>query len=177
MEIPATRICRICNQEKNIERFPKSKVKGKIYYRYDCTTCIGRKTYAINKSKLWHKEMIVKQRIKYKEKDKERNRIWKKNNPDKAIQAQINYVKRHGKEKISAYRKSYYEANKKTFIERAHKFKVIYQENLSDSYIRECIVNNNRLLSAKDIPQQLVEIKRKQLKLYRDAKKAKTNNN
>jgi hypothetical protein len=43
--------------------------------------------------------------------------------------------------------------------------------NLEDRYIRQIICEKNPLLSASDIPQEIIEIKRKQLKLKRDVKK------
>ena len=47
-------------------------------------------------------------------------------------------------------------------------------KNLASRYIKQVLTQKEELLSASDIPLELIELKRKQLKLKRDAKKIKS---
>jgi hypothetical protein len=88
------------------------------------------------------------------------------------------------------YREEYYSrpASKKAVLkwkrENPEKYRAIIErnrikgrDNLSDGYIKSCIASNTKGLTFKDITPELIEMKRKQLKLYRDAKENKSKSN
>lgn len=175
METSVTRICKKCGQEKAIEKFDKNIVKEKLYYRYTCITCRGRVRYESDKNKEWYKKMKKVDLEKHKVRNQKIAKNWRDNNPEKIIAIKKSYKEKHGQIFIKSYHKNYYQQNIDGYKKRSIIHKKAYIENLADCFVRECLVNNNSFLSAKDIPQELVELKRKQLKLKRDAKQEKEN--
>lgn len=143
-----TRICNNCHIEKELSCY----IRGKKNYQYkECNRCVYKKkndqdTFRYNNDPEWKKRYI------------ERKKSWKANNVEaqKAIVKRVN-VKQRLSGKASIF-------DKKQSIE------------LTDKYIKHLIVGDLKELSYYDIPKGLIEIKRKQIKLYRDAKEAKANN-
>jgi hypothetical protein len=54
--------------------------------------------------------------------------------------------------------------------------KAIYRKELSDQYVKK-VISRHSNLGFKDITPELIEMKRKQLKLYRDVKEKSNNSN
>lgn len=87
-------------------------------------------------------------------------------NPDKIRQYKVKYyTSEKGKNNLKQYR--ILNAEKVKQWKKGQKIKSI--ETISDSYIKELIIQNTEL-SFKDVPQELIEIKRKQLSLKRKIK-------
>jgi len=53
------------------------------------------------------------------------------------------------------------------------KYRIKSRDKLNDYYVKACIASNTKGLAFKDITPELVEMKRKQLKLYRNVKENK----
>lgn len=109
-----------------------------------------------------HKEQIKEHNLKVRKLygDKYKATARKKYAENKEYrQKQLNYVK--------AYRDSHKDLPE--YIEKIREKARISTATLSDSYIKLVIVGKTDL-SFRDIPQDLIEIKRKQLKIYRNVK-------
>lgn len=103
---------------------------------------------------------------------KDYKKIWTKNNRDKCKQHKKTYKDKFGNSHI-------YQLNKASYIkwikEHPEKYREyqrkIYQKhinNLSDGYLKDLISLNGRSgIKPQDVPQELVELKRKQLILTR----------
>jgi len=147
------KVCSHCNDTKWLEY--KIKVKGEVITRWTCA---------------------IKRR--------ETNRRYEKNNPEKLIEYRKRNYLIHGKkyqEKFKGYRANYYLDNKEKILEYSRKWEKNnperYKElvkrkdkkaidNLSDRYLK-LNLSNYSLLHYSEIPQYLIELKRKQLLLYR----------
>jgi len=86
-------------------------------------------------------------------------------------------ISEHQRQYLKEYKKrSYVKAKRKEdkkssrATQTARKRKAKQRENLQDEYIKHLIVKNTSL-SYPDIPQELIEIKRLQLKIIRELKK------
>lgn len=147
------KVCSHCNNTEWYEY--KIKVKGEIITRWTCA---------------------IKRR--------EKNERFKKDNPEKLIEYRRRNYLIHGKkyqEKFKEYRANYYQDNKEKTLENLRKWKKNNPErfkelikrkdkraidNLSDRYLKSNL-SNYSLLHYYEIPQDLIELKRKQLLLYR----------
>ena len=87
-----TKICKSCNQEKHIELFVKSK-RLKSGYICNCKEC-------------------------HRNKYREFNYLYKKNNPEKVKQQRESYESKN-KEKLKAKARKYYLENKEEFLKKA----------------------------------------------------------
>ena len=154
MEI--TRTCTKCNEEKPLnEFFNKNTIKGPIKKASSCKLC--QRAYAINFCKT----------EKGKEQKKRAQDKYKKNNPDvDSKYHKLNEVK------IKLNKIKYYNNNKDgLFLKYKERAKNNIKE-LSDTYIRQRIRLNakkvfNIIINVKEIPKELIELKRIQLKTYR----------
>ncbi len=132
----------------------KYKKKTREYYRANKERISGRaKIFRFN-----NKEKIKKDKHEYHKKNRERliiiARDWHKNNRRRVNElGRIRYNIPKNKEKI----KKIYEKNR---------------ELLGDSYVKNSLRNSlrKRGLKIKNVPQDLIELKRAQLQLYRQAK-------
>jgi len=112
----------------------------------------------------------------------EQRKRWRINNLDKVKEQEKKYYlkyKENGKMVLDGRK---YRARKKNDPIRSAKTREYFREvakqrreNLTDIYIKSTLVLDTNLKHS-DIPQELVELQRKQLKLKRDAKKQKENN-
>jgi hypothetical protein len=155
IDIP-DRICPHCGGTKYYHRVYKriSKVTGKNYEFYECRTCNikSSKNYALNnKDKV--KEIKLKSYLKYKNDStkKEKNRINTKKYR-KSKRNNLEYIKRT---KNSA--KKAFQTLKNSLSDRYIKFRLMY-------------TSGKKVLDKEDVPQELVELKRKQLLLKRKIK-------
>jgi hypothetical protein len=80
------------------------------------------------------------------------------------------------KEKIAKYMKIYRNNNKEKTAKYNKKHAINNRKKLNNSYLKNLIMNKNNL-KAKDIPQELIEIKRLHIKLIRKIKEIKHVNN
>lgn len=72
-----------------------------------------------------------------------------------------------GKARVSRYRRG----DKGRAVSRAAE--KARREALSDDYVKRCLLGSNRTVSAKDIPPELVELKRQQMETRRLARQLK----
>ncbi|MEY4333737.1 MAG: hypothetical protein RLZZ196_2480 [Bacteroidota bacterium] len=107
---------------------------------------------------------------------KEQSKKWRINNPEKVKIIQKNQYLKRKENGTSALAGRKYRAKKKNDPIRNAKTKEYFKnvqkqrrENLHDLYVRQVLILDTDLKHS-DIPQELVEIKRKQLKLYRETK-------
>lgn len=161
-QAPVTKFCKKCSTEKDINFFGlKKHCNGKYYIKSWCKKCLvdderkriekieDKNSFYKTRYKLY-KHLYKKHSIIYYAKNKQnvivRSAEWANNNPEK----------------------------KKTSDKNIRKSQ---KERLANTHIKREIVKHSKgILKYSDVPQELVELKRKQLKLKRDAKKAKENN-
>lgn len=97
---------------------------------------------------------------------------WNKNNPEKCKANAIKYNSTDNAKMGARRRNNSLEGRDKRNAQHAS-----YRESLHDSYVTNVILNNSKHnktgLKYEDITPELIEMKRKQLKLYRDVKKNK----
>ncbi len=161
-----------------------------------CPHCGGTKWY-VKTDKYINKNGVLKQYISHSciILVKERDKKWKSENPEKR---KIIYKKSKDKVKDTEEYKiknnqrvrAWYKLNKEQAIQNSKNAKLRNPEkykmfslvknrkevaNLGDNYIKS-LLSKDKELSFKDIPQQLVEIKRKQLLLTRQIKNNVKNN-
>jgi|LakMenEpi03Aug12_release.lakeMendotaPanAssembly.Ray.scaffolds.fasta_scaffold284987_2 hypothetical protein len=157
-----TKTCESCNEEKSTSYFNlKIRKTGKIYLKPICTTCSGRKYRSENREK--------------------RNEIARKNYKTRTEEQIKKYNLLAANSRKRNYKKTR-ELNVASWIrikndpERREKKNKIHRdyckhsrEILSDSYVKATVIGKKGkgLLFKKDVPQELVELKRKQLTLTR----------
>jgi hypothetical protein len=152
-----TKVCKKCGVEKGVGEYyvkiKKSRNREKVYKYYDtyCKKCSSRDSSNRLKKK-YHND------IDYKE---------------KYIKRTLNYVE-NNLEKVKVRRKIYGEKYRLDGREKMFSKKQV--DEMTDRYIKSVLCSYSTTLQLSDIPQELIELKRKQLKLKRDAKKAKENN-
>lgn len=179
-QVPVTRVCKKCGEEKTLDSFTKNK-NCKYGREHTCLKCtlIRVNTFSNNNQQLvkkykndWYEKSKLDE--EYKKKTIEYKRNYRKNNP--------NYVKywndiAHLKyaHKKHEYAKTYREKHtEKLKLYSKNRFQ-FNKNNLTDTFIKSIIVRRS-VLKNSDIPQELIELMRKYLKLRKDAKKAKENN-
>jgi hypothetical protein len=118
-------------------------------------------------------------RLANPEKVREKNREWRKANHDKARHA-VKEWREANRERNSAGKRRWRESNpdkvmksKRAYFSSNHE-RIRHLSNsrtndLADSYVRSLLTERSSL-TAKDIPQDLVELKRAHLKLHRTLK-------
>ena len=80
------------------------------------------------------------------------------------------------KECSKEYSRLYHIANKERINKRQAAVKKEATDNLSDYYLKMKIKSDLGIVKHDDIPQELIELKRKQLKLHRYVRKEKIKN-
>ncbi len=155
-------VCKSCNKEKPSSYFSiKIRKTGKIYLKSVCSTCYTKKHRSENREK--YNELA---REKYKTRTEEQR---KKYNLLAANSRKRNYKKTRELNASSWIRIK----NDPERKEKKNKFdrdrSRFCRETLSDNYVIARVIGKKGkgLLFKKDIPQELVELKRKQLILKR----------
>jgi len=95
----------------------------------------------------------LKDDLEYKEKNKKRSKLWRASHPEKSKQSSVLF-RLNNEIKIKKWKKEY---NNKSTTE------------LNDYYVKK-LIKQDTILNSKDIPQKLIELKRKQLLLTRKSK-------
>lgn len=146
-----TKVCKTCNIEKDITKY--SLCKGK-YRKNKCFTCYNTEKY-----------------YKYRDKYLEEKKEYHINNKE-LINKKARLYHANNKESISKKKKEYYHNNiiKRSEVNSIYTKKII--GGLLDPYIKR-VIGSYYKLKFKDIPEELVQLKRKQLKLYRYVKQQK----
>lgn len=144
--------CKKCDNTLSIAFFFKKgyKTDGSIKYYSQCKDCM-------------------------KDENNERTKLWKLNNPDKAKECrkrEWETIKSNPDrlQKIKDYRRTFTQARVYS-PEKAKVIKTRYKEELHDQYIKKLLLHKcYGLISAKDITQDLINLKREQLILTRKLK-------
>ena len=156
------KVCKQCNQEKPISSFKMMIRKtGNIYVKPTCEKCYSKKHLEENRkrvnerSKYYYKNRTEEQRKKYNLWANE----WRKNNPEKRKLVAIKCNKKRLTNPINH--------EKKKLCDRRYHDKI--RDNLSDGYVASKVIGKHSygILFKKDIPQELIELKRKQILLKR----------
>ena len=163
------KICNVCNKLRSIDKFAS-------YISIKCESCYKRDWYIKNKEKSLKKskeryiKLFSNRTDEIKKKEREYRAQWRKNNPDKQKAAK---KKKYACVKADAikYAKQL-EATKKAkkkykYVELEQRYRDKSKENLTDNYVKRILLSTIVKLSYSDIPQELVELKRKQLILKR----------
>lgn len=163
-----------------------TKPNGKKYVRNKCRACAIKASsckytyedpileayskiiaHRINNklSRLRHQEAYNKRQKRYREQNIERLReISRKNyrkNPD-AYKKRADQWRKNNTEKALAMDKRTRNRNR---------------ERLNDNYLKRLLIKDTLGLSYQDVTPELIELKRKQLKIYRDVKQQEENTN
>jgi len=144
---PITRVCKKCGEEKLLEEFTKYKL-CKYGRGYTCKVCDNARSCKHNlKYKNYQKEYYLNN----KENIEKQQREYRINNKE--------YIKKHSIE---------YRINNKEYIKKQRRECV---KRLSDSYCSAQLMQRIKgigcKLTSKDIPQELIELKRVQLQIHR----------
>jgi len=71
---------------------------------------------------------------------------------------------------IREYQRKLYHDNPTSYRPRQKERSQILRDGLSDNYIKALLCQSNKELSPKDIPQELIQLKRIHLQLYKQLK-------
>lgn len=160
------KICPHCGGNKWFQSFHKSRSKykdeDKIFIRYMCATKVAE---GINKWKTNNPEKIKAFKKTYRDKDPERHKQLESSYKRRYYQKYTDKLKARVSNWQMANPERAKEINKKAL--KKHNKKCI--DNLSEKYLRTLLTNNTSL-KYSDINQELIELKRKSLKLKRQLK-------
>ena len=151
-----TKVCPRCKAEKGVGEFTKDRYQ-KDGLKNRCAAC-DAKFYAENSEKL--KAQNAKYRNENSEKVRARYRKYYAENSEKVRAGQAKrYAENTEKERVR--RAKYYAENtEKEMVRRAKRYARI-SLNLEDSFVRYRLKNPNP-------PQELIELKRIQLRIHRE---------
>ena len=190
MEAPLTRVCTKCGEEKPLEEFVKNP-KCKYGRTYECLVCYRERKRESNRN--WQKANPEKKRENNRkwheanrEKENERKRKWQKANPEK-VRESVHKWQKANREKVNGYHRKYCEANPEKVKDRRRNWQKANSEHVKE-YVRKWREDNPEEVTRKyiltyfrrkgipynEIPEELIEYKRLQLKLYRKIEQLKT---
>lgn len=154
MEEVKTKICTKCGEEKpaTTEYFYRNK-NLKLGLSYYCKTCGN--------------ESIKRWRENNRERIKESKMIWAKNNQQKVKESREKYIK-NNTEKVREYRKRW----RKNNPEKMKEINAAIVSLLRSNYVKN-IIHRKYGIQHSEIPTELIEMKRKQLKYYRELRQLK----
>ena len=158
-----SKICKTCNEEKPLDLFVKNK-ECSDGHEYLCLSC--------------RKEYKAKYYIKNKEEIKKKNKIYWFVNREKCLQINKNYYQKNLVNGL-LQRKKWRESNpeKVRAFYQKHQYKTrICSKNLTDSYVKSQLTKRT-LLCNKEIPQELIELKRIQMLIKREIRNKNVINN
>lgn len=160
--------CSKCGEVKPLHAYQR-KQAAKDGLQYTCKECQReiRAEYYLN-----NKKNFAERSKKYREENKEkyvaRSKKYYLENKDKLIAYQNKY-KQENKKKVADRKGAYREKNLDKILMDGRNIAKEYSDTLHDSHIKT-IISNVSNLKRKDIPQELIELKREQLKLHRAIK-------
>lgn len=181
-----TKICTICKIKKPTSEFYISKIAGKSIYRMSqCSKC--KDAYWL-KYRVENKEIIALRQRKYNAANKEkvalRRRKYNKDHRDEIAYTRRMYNSRN-KQRIKENSSKYYKLHKQEILEYNRVWRInnkqlcrrydkVKQLNgvseMHDWYIK-ILLSRYSDLAVRDIPRELIELKRAQLTLKRLIKK------
>lgn len=134
-----------------------------------CSHCGGTKWYVIITSFNTPSYRCVS-------KAREDNKLFLAKNKEKVFKRKKKWAK-NNRDKYNKWQKTYAEKHKDKIRLRTKLYRKIIREELKDSYIINLLTGNSSKIKHKEIPQELIEIKRKQIKLYKNVKQKENNGN
>lgn len=174
MSTDAVKTCSKCRKDKPPAAFEKKGARCK-----ECASEYRRQYYAANREKIkvQHQKYVTENR----EKHNEWSRKWAAANRDKRAQISRNYNAAN-REKTARRKRHYNAENRKKIADYWLRYKASnpnkraeankrYAEKLPDALVAKRLIRNTNLTRA-DIPPELLEAKRLQLKLKRLAREA-----
>jgi hypothetical protein len=163
VRIKMSKICKTCNEEKPLDLFSKEK-RNSDGHAGQCISC--------------RKEYVAKYYIKNKEEIDKKNKINFNNNREKFLQVQKIYYQKN-LEQALLQRKEWRQRNPEKVKEsnQKHKYKkAICSKNLTDSYVKSQLTKRTPICN-KEIPQELIELKRIQMLINREIRNKNVINN
>jgi hypothetical protein len=185
------KVCLACKQGLPIDLFKIVMTKGQPKHQAKCKPCVQAYQKAYYET---NKERCKAQMREWNKKNPDYWANWQKENPDKvkqhraaarprareymreqywkdpeAARLKVRQYKAANEKTVKAKKKEWNQSNK----EHLRKYFSRKTAELSDSYIRNKLAANHkreRTLRSKDIPQELVELKRLQILLLRELK-------
>lgn len=167
-------LCSQCNILKPISHIfsVKSGLCKKCHY---ANLYIANKEQYKKRANEHYKQLVSTEegRNKIREKGKKQMREWRANNPDRVKLANKRkyarvkadpekYKKQLESSKIMHRERKYYECNQR-YRDRS-------RENLTDNYIKRLLLNRKISYSYSSIPQEFIDLKRKEIQLERKLK-------
>jgi hypothetical protein len=174
--------CSKCGETKRLAFFHKSKV-GKYGVKSACKKCAKEINAAYREKnpekvresckryKNGNPDKVRESHKRYhkenRDKEMEYQRKWRQKNPDKVRQqSKRRYEKNPDKAREKS--KKYREKNLEKCIEKNKR----YRDELADLYVI-CQIKQGSGLTASEIPQELIELKRVQLQITRELRESK----
>ncbi len=184
-----SRICTKCGEGKKLSEFYR-KCTGRYGYWEQCKTCVAIKQksyYQANREKCLarqkisgkkyyeaNREKIQAYRDAHKERTKIYNKMYKAIDPEKTrvrARAERDKHSERYKKQGAIYRKTHKQeiiARNKLYNQTGGK---VARLRLSDSYIKSLLTKHDSILRYRDIPVELVVLKRVQIQIERELKK------
>ena len=175
-KIESSRICKTCEIEKPIKDFPYRKQPNGYYYARSCRICRyeKQKSYACPSKSLVYRKKYNKNRYA-ENKDK-----LQKNARDyyyvhkKQMYTYSKEYRKKNKEKMRNWCNQYYKKNREKLRPYLKISAQKGRDKLVNSYLVTRIVAQMKILglvlSRHEVPEELIKIKYKQLKLHRHVK-------
>ena len=165
----ATKTCTKCGEVKGLGEFYLASRNGDGR-QVRCKEC--RKRWAKE-----HRQEVREYRKKYRKNNKEKinksHSQWRKKNLERQLQYERNYRK-NNKEAINKSGTRYRRANLKEHNRKNRERLQKQKEKLDDGYIKKLICETSQSLKHKDIPDEMVRIRRTILK-FKHYEKEKEN--
>jgi len=160
------KICPHCGgtkwRQSSFKSRSKYKDKDKIFIRYMCYVKV---TEGINRWKKNNPEKVKAIKKAHRDKDPERYKQLDRSCKKRYYQKYTDKLKA----KVSKWQMANPERNKEIHIKALKKYNRKHVDNLSEQYVKK-LITNYTLLKPSDINQELVELKRKSIKLQRQLK-------
>lgn len=167
-------LCSQCNIVKPISQI--NSVRAALCKKCYCSNSYIAKREEIKKKNTeYYKKLVSTEdgRNKIRERGNAQMRTWRANNPEKV---KLTNKKKYIRVKADPEKyKKQLESSKKLHQERKYnecnqRYRDRSKENLTDNYIKRLLLTRTISYSYSDIPQELVELKRRELKLERQIK-------
>ena len=169
---PITRVCKKCGEEKLLEEFIKVK-SCKYGHGHTCKVCANTR-FRKHKSKneQHYKDYFIKYYLNNRDYINKQQREYQNNNKEYINKQQREYQKKYrinNKEYLNKRSKEYRNNNNnRDYINKQQRE---YRKGLPDSYCSDQLIQRIKgigcKLTSKDIPQELIELKRVQLQIHR----------
>jgi hypothetical protein len=165
--------CTKCGETKERSEFHANAKNsdGLQFWCKGCRSACAKKTYCPAKAREYRAEKKAeirsrKQAYLQNNRDKEKARIqlWIRANPEKALAIKHRYSRKHGDRDLLRL---------KQFVAENPERKNAGRKELRAKYVARVMARRSKLLKPTDMPMALIDLKRQELKLLRELKRAK----